>query len=91
MIDTYKDALINLKNNIPEDYIYRNKLINIIEFSCNDIDYKAPEIISQSFTNYCKFLIPYLPKQKDDWIVNSWEKIHDVSKKNNVRLKNFYR
>ena len=90
MFENYTDSLYALKSSIPENYLLRDKLIEKINYSIEDMAYKPPELLPEYFTFYCKLIIPYLPENKEEnnWVTEPWDNIHKVAKINNEILKN---
>ena len=88
MFGSYSDSLNELKKSIPDDYKKKDKLVETIDYCLVDMSYKAPELLSLYFCNYCKFIIPHLPKDRkqNSWVNKPWENIHKVAKDNKILL-----
>ena len=88
--DSYIESLNDLKNAIPEDYKLKEELIYSIENAIENLAYKAPEVLSESFRYYCLKIMNYLPKSNNEWAIEKWDNICQVAKKNNSFIKNNY-
>ena len=84
----YSNALLDLKNVIPSDYEKKKELEETINYACQDIRYKAPEIISMCFRKYCMMIIPHLPTTEEKWVNGPWNKILETAKENNGVINN---
>ena len=84
MFDSYINSLLELEKSIPINYIFKKELKDKINYCIEDMAYKPPELLSEYFSYYCNIIIPFLPKDKKNnkWIIQPWENIHKVAKKN---------
>jgi hypothetical protein len=88
--ESYIKSLNDLKNAIPEDYSLKEELSKSIENAIENLLYKAPEVLSESFRKYCLRIMNYLPKKNNEWALEKWNDICNVAKKNNSFIKNNY-
>ena len=92
MFESYQNSLTKLKESIPNNYILKEQLENKINYCIEDMVYKPPELLPESFIFYCNLIIPYLPEKKEEnnWVVEPWENIHRVAKDNNEIFRNSF-
>ena len=88
--ESYIKSLNDLKNAIPEDYSLKEELSKSIENAIENLLYKAPEVLSESFRKYCLRIMNYLPKKNNEWALEKWDEICKVAKKNNSFIKEHY-
>ena len=85
--DNYTKALTDLRNVIPEDYILKNELEYSIDDALINMAYKAPEVLSIYFRQYCIRIMKYLPKKNNQWAKEKWDDICNIAKVNNEIIK----
>ena len=75
---TYKNAIKQFLDVIPDNYDRKQEIINLSVEIINDLLYKAPEIINGIYRQYIFKFTPLLPEPTEDsWGPQAWNHLVD--------------